>query len=77
MMFEDLWKTRHQQRSRREVEKVQRRVALIHHSSPKNHITVTIRSDNADELKDKIAAVIEKENRRRKNKITYEIFYIS
>ncbi len=56
---------------------MQRRVALIHHSSPKNHITVTIRSDNADELKDKIAAVIEKENRRRKNKITYEIFYIS
>ena len=56
---------------------MRRKMALIHHSSPKNHITVTIWSDNADELKDKIAAVIGKENCRRKNKITYEIFYIS
>ena len=50
---------------------MRRKVALIHHSSPKNHITVTIRSDNADELKDKIAAVIGKENCHRKTKLPF------
>lgn len=60
-----------------QIEKNSHKTALFHYASPSNHITVTIRANNADEIKEKIAAVIQKENRRRKDKITFEIFYIS